>query len=83
MNECLAKDHIEARIGKQLEIIFLQNKLKLNKHQVPQDWSIEAADFINRLIQRKPSHRLGLNGPEEVKSHVWFKNYNWKSIKSK
>jgi hypothetical protein len=25
-------------------------------------------------------HRLGLNGPEEVKAHPWLKDINWKKI---
>jgi serine/threonine protein kinase len=37
-------------------------------------WSIQAADFINKLIQRKPTNRLGLNGPSELKSHPWLKD---------
>jgi hypothetical protein len=47
---------------------------------VPQGWSIESADFINRLLQRKPANRLGLRGPTEVKEHPWFKNYDWKNL---
>ena len=47
---------------------------------VPQGWSVESADFINRLLQRKPVNRLGLRGPTEVKEHLWFKNYDWKNL---
>lgn len=38
---------------------------------------MEAADFINKTLQRKPSNRLGLNGPNEVKSHIWLKDIDW------
>lgn len=38
---------------------------------------------MNKLIQRKPHSRLGLNGPEEVKDHVWFKDYDWDLLYSK
>jgi hypothetical protein len=41
---------------------------------------MEAADFINKLLQRKPANRLGLNGPAEVKSHIWFKGVDWQAI---
>ena len=58
----------------------MRNKSKLNKYEVPEGWSFEAADFINKLLQRKPANRLGLNGPEEVKSHIWLKNTDWNSI---
>jgi len=50
---------------------------------VTQGWSREAADFINKLIQRKPASRLGLNGPDEVKEHVWFKDFDWDELFSK
>ena len=50
---------------------------------MPQGWSLEAADFVNKLIQRKPINRLGLNGPAEVKEHAWFKNYNWQHLENK
>ncbi len=39
----------------------------IKKHELPENWSYEAADFINKLLQRKPANRLGLNGPNEVK----------------
>ena len=44
---------------------------------------LEAADFVNKLIQRKPINRLGLNGPQEVKEHPWFKNYEWEKLYEK
>lgn len=50
---------------------------------MPNGWSLESADFINKLIQRKPSARLGLNGPEEVKEHAWFKGYDWVKLYNK
>lgn len=50
---------------------------------MPKGWSLEAADFINKLIQRKPINRLGLNGPAEVKEHPWFKSFDWKALEEK
>ena len=44
---------------------------------------MEAADFINKTLQRKPSNRLGLNGPAEVKNHLWLKDIDWLSITEK
>ena len=26
---------------------------------------------------------MGVNGPEEVKDHPWFKDYNWEKLFSK
>lgn len=39
----------------------------IKKSDLPDGWSIEAADFVNKLLQRKPANRLGLNGPKDVK----------------
>jgi len=47
---------------------------------VPPNWSAEAVDFVNRLIQRKPSNRLGNNGGYEIKLHPWFKNFPWSKL---
>ena len=50
---------------------------------MPDNWSLEAADFINKTLQRKPSNRLGLNGPNEVKSHIWFQDIDWQGMSEK
>jgi hypothetical protein len=34
------------------------------KKSIPDGWSIEAADFANKLLQRKPIERLGWGGIE-------------------
>lgn len=44
---------------------------------------MESADFINGLIQRKPSKRLGTNGPSELKNHPWFKDFPWEKLEKK
>ena len=56
------------------------HQAQVKKNMVPQGWSVESADFINRLLQRKPVNRLGLRGPTEVKEHLWFKGYDWKNL---
>jgi serum/glucocorticoid-regulated kinase 2 len=44
-------------------------------------WSIESADFINKLIQRQPTARLGNKlGIDELKQHPWFYKYPWKQL---
>lgn len=32
------------------------------------------------MIQRKPANRLGINGPEEVKSHPWLKTFPFSKL---
>ena len=48
---------------------------------MPESWSLEAADFINKCIRRAPRSRLGLNGIAEIKAHVWLKSVEWNKIK--
>lgn len=42
----------------------MSKQIQIKKAEIPMGWSIEAADFCNKLIQRKPGSRLGNNGPE-------------------
>ena len=65
---------------KEIKAKILSTQVQVKKGMVPHGWSIESADFINRLIQRKPANRLGLRGPTEVKEHLWFKDYDWKNL---
>ena len=43
-------------------------------------WSPEAADFTNKLLQRKSCSRLGTKGFDEISSHPWLKDYPWKEL---
>ena len=59
---------------------LIETQVVINKHELPDGWGIEAADFINRLIVRKPSNRLGYRGASEVKGHIWFRNFQWNKL---
>ena len=56
--------------------------MQIKRNEIPLGWSVEAADFVNRLIQRKPQNRLGLNGPSEVRNHPWLRSYPWDDLKA-
>jgi serine/threonine protein kinase len=58
----------------------LARQVSLRQSDIPQGWSLEAVDFINKMIQRKPSSRLGFNGPDEVRKHPWFDNFQWSKL---
>lgn len=45
------------------------------KHKI--EMSDEMKDFIERLLDRDPANRLGVNGAEDVKAHPWFKDLNF------
>ncbi len=47
---------------------------------MPKGWSWDAADFINKLIQRKCIKRLGYYGIAEVKKQPWLCRFDWGSI---
>ena len=73
-------------VGRSRRIIREQiagRQVQLKKSDVPKGWSLEAADFINKLIRRNPKERLGANGPVEVKSHAWLEAIEWKNMLGK
>ena len=40
-------------------------------------------NFINNLLKRKPSSRLGFNGVEELMAHPWLEDIDWAKMLSK
>ena len=46
-------------------------------------WSLEAGNFINKMIYRKPYKRLGYEGINEIKECDWFQNFNWNELLNK
>ena len=52
----------------------------IHQNEIPEGWSNDAADFINKLLQKKPANRLGLRSAKEVKDHPWIKKYPWKDL---
>lgn len=61
----------------------MSKQVIVKKEEIPAGWSVEAADFINRLLIRKPANRLGLLGASEVKEHSWLKGFKWKDLYDK
>ena len=64
----------------EIKKLILANQVTIKKFDIPVGWSKEAADFINKLIQRKAYKRLGYNNYEEIKNHIWLNNVDWKKI---
>ena len=82
--ECMfGKRPYVGKSRKEIRDHILSKQIQIKKHEVPRNWSLEAADFINKMIQRKPVNRLGLNGPEEVKEHPWLKSFPWDDLYEK
>ena len=83
MYECIT--NFRPYVGKSRKDIrdgVLNKQVKL-KFEDDNEWSVECIDCVNRLLQRKPEHRLGFHGPSEVKDHPFFFNFNWESLYSK
>mmetsp|Transcript_48905 Transcript_48905/g.35998 ORF Transcript_48905/g.35998 Transcript_48905/m.35998 type:complete len:97 (+) Transcript_48905:128-418(+) len=59
---------------------ILARQVSIKRVEIPEGWSVESADFINKCLSRKPQSRLGLNGNHEVKSHSWLKDFDFKSL---
>ena len=59
------------------KILNWQNYLKFpNENMISED----AKDLIKKLINNSNT-RLGKNGLDEIKNHVFFKNFNWDNIR--
>ena len=71
---------IICRSNAELKKTIMEKQIVINKLEMPDGWDLEAADFINRLIKRKQSERLGHGGDEEVKRHLWFKDFSWDKL---
>ena len=59
---------------------MLAKQVQIKDSEVPKGWSKTGADFINKLLMRKPQQRLGHNGPAEVKDHPWMKTVPWEKL---
>ena len=76
--ECMmGKRPYLGRSRKEIRDQILAKQVKITMEDIPRGWSVEAADFANRLIQRKPARRLGVNGPSEIKAHPWLRGFPW------
>lgn len=68
---------------KEIKAAVLSKQAHIKVNDIPPGWSLEAADLINKLIQRKVSQRLGYAGIADIKNHPWFENVNWEELRAK
>ena len=73
----------QGKSRKEIRDLVLAKQVQLTRSEIPPNWSFEAADFINKLLQRKPLNRLGLNGPQEVRQHPWLAAFPWDKLMEK
>ena len=72
---------------KEIKEQMLAKQALITEEMLPKDWSTESMDFINSLLQRKESKRLGfkngIKGCEELMKHIWLRYYPWLELKNK
>lgn len=82
--ECMmGKRPYNGRSRKEIRDQILAKQGLVKPEELPEGWSVEGMDFVNRAIQRKPYKRLGYNGVEELRNHKWFHNFNWVGLEQK
>ena len=68
---------------KEIKELIIYKQARLNECDIPYSWSLESGDFINKLLKRKPTKRLGYHGVKEIKNHIWMRDINWDLLKKK
>ena len=68
---------------KEIKEQIMSKQVKISKMEIPENWSVEAADFANKLLIRKDRNRLGYNNEKIIKEHPWVNNVDWNAIKNK
>jgi len=69
---------------KEIKQLVLKKQAKIDREDIPEGWSLESVDFINKCLKRKESRRLGYrHGISELKKHSWFQDFDWESLFNK
>ena len=63
--------------------LILTRQARIEFSDLPEGFSYDIADFINKLIQRKPKNRLGKNNINDVLTHPWFADFDWDNCSQK
>ena len=79
----LGKRPYNGRSRREIKEQMLSRQAQISLRDIPNGWSEEAADFFNRLLQRKPDFRLGYKGIWELKQHRWLKFFPWDKLINK
>ena len=68
---------------KEIREQIMSKQVFVGKDEIPLGWSDDAAEFINRCLERKDVKRIGFENENEVFGHSWFKDVDWKGIERK
>ena len=68
---------------KALQQEILTKNAQIKESELPQGFSLNCLDFINRLIKRKAEERLGYNNINEIYEHKFLSDINFKKLYNK
>ena len=71
------------RSRKEIKDLIISKQAKITKEELPEGWGIVAAEFINKLLQRKPIKRLGYQSISEIKENPWMQDIDWDLLNKK
>jgi serine/threonine protein kinase len=59
-------------------------KIMHGKIKYPSHFSKEAVSLVKKLLNRKPTKRLGVvkGGAKNIKDHAWFKRFRWDKLEN-
>ena len=80
----LGKRPYSGKNRKEIKEKMFSYQAKIKRNEIPEGWSSDSRDFINKLIKKKPELRLGSkDGIQELKEHYWLRYYPWKELENK
>ena len=73
----------KGKTRKEIKEKMMKYQVEISEEDIPIGWSVEAANFFNKLLIREPENRLGYNGINEIKNNEWFADINFKELYKK
>ena len=68
---------------KALQQEILTKETQINEKELPKGYSLNCMHFINGMIKRKDSERLGYNNIKEIFNHKFLSNINFQKLYNK
>ena len=65
---------------KALKQEIFAKEVQIKKSQLPKDFTEECMNFVNHMIKRKQSERLGFDNIKRIFNHPWLSDVDFKSL---
>jgi len=62
------------------EQMKIYSKIMHGQLSFPMHFSKNSVDLVKRLLNPKPTRRLGVVRTRKIRDHPWFKDFNWQSF---